>query len=72
MSIEIRGLYMCICAGILKFRLIINAHAQSIAKSLQVTECAVLKLFFGNNEPKSRILASWLIGIAVSLLKKTA
>ena len=32
----------------------------------------MLKIFLGNDERKSRILAYWLIGVAVSLLKKTA
>ena len=32
----------------------------------------MLKLFLGNDATKSRILASWLIGVAVSLLTKTA
>ena len=32
----------------------------------------MLKLFLGNEPTKSRIFASWLIGVAVSLLKKTA
>ena len=45
MPIEIRGL----CAGMLKFRLILNVVP---------TYMRMLKLFLGNDELKSRILAS--------------